>query len=162
MKHNLFTLIIMVALIFTVVGVAVSSTAYAATSCSTQPGNYYVAMTIPLTVSAGDTITVTSSQGPITLVYPGGTAGPGYPTESGTATAAGTATVHFGAPLGVAFYTITVCSAGGGPTQPLVTWKHFTDGRINDVDAWETSAIYFLGNASGRWYYTRPTLWLIP
>ncbi len=44
-------------------------------------------------------------------------------------------------------YTITVCASGAGS---LAGCPIFFDGRLNNCDPWETSAIYCLGDGSVR------------
>jgi hypothetical protein len=52
------------------------------------------------------------------------------------------------------------CSSSSSTTN-LVTFTEFTDGRLNSHDAWETSAIYCLGDGSVRVYVIGQPQWFI-
>jgi hypothetical protein len=63
-------------------------------------------------------------------------------------------------PSPVASYTITVCTSGGTSSNPP-TCPVFFDGRLNNCEPWETSAIYCLGDGSVRVYVPGQPLWTI-
>jgi len=168
MMRRLLGLIVLVTLLTAALFSPTPLATVRAASCSTQSGSGNGSVLVNISVSAGDIISITASDGipngvVISVAFPGIGIVSDLDSLSITFSRTGSARVSFHPlPLAPAFtYNISVCRPGddsGSNTGPI---PPFNDGRLNNWDAHETSAIYCMGDGSVRVYVPGDPRWRV-